>query len=177
MAPLFASIQKVEVDNDNHVFVIDVDSDRVVAFLGPVDPPPFDAYVRDFVGDSGVQPSTSGFTLSSPDILIRHNPDVDLTVAASTGLEAFTFQQPRFDENNYVYLTVRNRGSHGIAGVTTSRIEATNLDMILIGTKRFLRQSGLPGPWSVLQVCVIYNSELHQCESLEKAHLKRCSEP
>ena len=117
-APLFVTIQKIEVDNDNHVFVIDSDADRLIAYLGQVDPRPFDAYVRDFVGDSGVEPSEEGDVFSSPDILIRHHPDVDLEVAAATGIETFAFQQPRFEENNYVYLAVRNRGTHGIAGVT-----------------------------------------------------------
>ncbi len=117
-APLFVTIQKIEVDNNNRVFVIDSDANRMVAYLGPVANPPFDAYVRDFVGDSGSQPSAMGFALSSPDILVRHHPDVDLALAATTGLEAFSFQQPRFEENNYVYLAVRNRGTHGIAGTT-----------------------------------------------------------
>src|SRR4030095_106593 len=117
-APLLGGIQKIEVDNENHVFVIDSDNNRLVAYLGPVDSPPFDAYIRDFVGDSGVQPSATGFALSSPDILIRHNPDVNLSVATTTGLGAFAFQQPRFGMNNYVYLAVRNRGTHAITGVT-----------------------------------------------------------
>lgn len=116
-APLYGTLQKIEVDADNHVYVIDADFKRVVAYLGPL-PPPFDAYVRDYLGDDGVQPSDEGFILSSPDILVRHSPDVDLAAAAASGLTSYAFQQPRFDENNYVYLAVRNRGTHDINAVT-----------------------------------------------------------
>lgn len=117
-APLFGTPQKIEVDANNHVFVVDSDYDQLVAYMGPVENPPFDAYSRDYVGDSGLQPSSTGFVLSSPDILVRHNPDVDLTAAANLGLESFAFEQPRYEVNNYVYLAVRNRGTQDMTGVT-----------------------------------------------------------
>lgn len=115
-AALFGNLQKIEVDEEDRVFVVDSDYNRLVAYLGPVEEPPFDAYVRDYVGDTGVEPSSTDFVLSSPDILIRHHPDVDLTAAAN-GLDAYAFEQPRYGENNYVYLSVWNRGTQGIAGV------------------------------------------------------------
>lgn len=117
-APLFATLQKIAVDSYNHVYVIDSNLNRLVAFLGPLDPPPYDAFVRDHVGDTGVQPSSEGFVLSSPDLLIRHTPDVDLAAAESSGLNSIAFQQPRYDENNYLYLAVHNRGTHEMNNIT-----------------------------------------------------------
>lgn len=116
-APLFGNLQKIHVDADNRVFVVDSDYNRLVAYLGPVDHPPFDAYIRDVVGDTGAASTAEDVVLFSPDILVRHHPDVDLASAATTGLEAYPFEQPRYEQNNYVYLAVRNRGTHGIAGV------------------------------------------------------------
>lgn len=130
-APLFGSPQKIEVDTEDRVFVVDSDYMQLVAYLGPVDEPPFDAYLRDYVGDEGAEPTLSDILLSSPDILIRHKPDVNVAVAESIGLEAFAFQQPRFEENNYVYLAVRNRGSGAIVAPTASLYRAdpgTSLD-------------------------------------------------
>ena len=116
-APLLGTPQKVVVDTENRVFIIDAENNRLVAYLGPTKTPPFDAYIRDYVGDSGEQPSDSKYVLSSPDILIRHKRDVDLAAATTIGLQSYVFQQPLYDANNYVYLAIRNRGSHGVAGV------------------------------------------------------------
>ena len=116
---LFGNIQKIEVDGDNRVFVLDSDYNKLIAYLGPVEDLPFDAYIRDHLGDSGLEPSAEGITLSSPDILVRYRPDIDLSEAATIGLEAYEFEQPLYGENNYVYLAVHNRGTQGIAGVTT----------------------------------------------------------
>lgn len=115
-APLFGALQKVIVTGDNHVYTIDSDYERITAFSGPQDPPPFDVYLRDYVGDTGAEPS-GDLLLSSPDILIRHAPDLDLDVASSGELELFSFQQPRYDQNNYIYLAVRNRGTHEITNI------------------------------------------------------------
>jgi len=112
IAPLFGAPQKIAVDAANHVFVVDSNYNRLVAFLGPEVAQPFDLYARDYLGDVGTQPSDAAFPLASPDILVRHAPDIDVAAAASTGLEAYAFEQPRYNENNYVYVTVRNRGTH-----------------------------------------------------------------
>lgn len=111
VAPLFTSPQKLEIDGLGRVFVIDSDAARMVAFLGSGTPMPFDLYVRDYLGDTGTEPTATSFTLSSPDILVRHRPDVNLATAAQFGLGYYAFEQPRYDTNNYVYLMVRNRNS------------------------------------------------------------------
>jgi hypothetical protein len=116
-APLFGKLEKIEIDDENRVFVINSDNNRLMAYLGAGEESPFDAYIRDFEGDSGEEPSQEGYVLSSPDILIRHNSDVDLTQATTGGLEAYGFQQPRYEKNNYVYLGIRNRGAQEISGV------------------------------------------------------------
>jgi hypothetical protein len=118
VAPLFGTPQKVVIDNAGHVFIIDSDYAQLIAFLGPQASQPFDLYVRDFVGDDGTQPSTTGYTLASPDLLVRHAPDVDLVAAATNGLESYAFEQPRYDQNNYVYVAIHNRGAHAAANST-----------------------------------------------------------
>lgn len=117
IAPLFATLQKVVVDSNHHVYAIDSGLNRLVAYLGPLDPPPFDAYLRDYLGDTGAQPSDDNFILSSPDILIRHENDIDLAAAATAGLTSYAFQNPQYDENNYVYIAVHNRGTHDVTNV------------------------------------------------------------
>ncbi len=113
-SPLFGTLQKIAVTSDNKIFVVDAQNNQLVAFLGPDVDPPYDAYIKDYVGDTGIQPSDEAFLLSSPDILIRHAPDINLIEAANLGLNNYAYQQPRFDENNYVYLGVRNRGTDPI---------------------------------------------------------------
>jgi sugar lactone lactonase YvrE len=110
-APGIATIDKVVVDGGDRVFVVDSDNNHVLAFLGAGAPAPVDPFVRDFAGDPGDEPSNAAYLLSSPDILVRHQPDVDLAVAAASGLETFAFQQPRHDQLNYVYVAVHNRGT------------------------------------------------------------------
>ncbi len=109
-APLYGRLEHIEVDDDTHVWVVDSDLKRVVAFLGPIDPPPYDLYLRDFLGDPGVQPSDDAWILSSPDMLARHAPDVDPDAAEAAGLESYAFQQVHTDEIAYVYAAVHNRG-------------------------------------------------------------------
>lgn len=114
--PLVAGPQKVAVDSSGRVFVADAAHQVLLAHLGPGMAPPFDLYVRDHGSDAGTQPSSSTYALSSPDLLVRHAPDVDLAVAAGSGLQAWAFEEPRFDMDNYVYVAVRNRGTHLAAG-------------------------------------------------------------
>jgi len=117
VAPLYGSIQKIETDLYGRVYVIDSHASRLIAFLGSDSVAPFDAYLRDYAGDPGTQPSDDAFVLSSPDLLVRHDPDVDVATVTS-GLELIAFEQPRFEMNNYVYVAVRNRGKQAITGVT-----------------------------------------------------------
>lgn len=119
-APTFATLQKIAIDGDDHIYVVDSDRERLVAYLGPGVPPAYDAYLRDYVGDAGMQPSDSVYALSSPDILIRRAPDVDPTVAISNGLESIAFQQPRVDESSFVYVAVRNRGLQDMHNVSVA---------------------------------------------------------
>jgi hypothetical protein len=120
-APLFASLEKIEVDASGRVYVVDSGSNRILAYLGPGSDPPFDAYVRDHREDLGEAATPEGRALASPDILIRHARDIDLaTATANGGLQDYVSQQPRFGQNNYVYLAVRNRGRQEITGVVAS---------------------------------------------------------
>ena len=111
-ASIFHTPAAVAVDVEGRIFVADAGYARLVTWLGPDTPKPFDLFVRDFVGDTGVEPSTEpgGFTLSSPDILVRHTADIDTEAASSVDLSSYAFSQPRFDLNNFVYVAVRNRG-------------------------------------------------------------------
>jgi hypothetical protein len=116
-APLYSFPQKIEVDARKHVYVIDAGNNTLVYYPEPGTPKPYDAWMRDYVGDPGQEPSNEAFLLSSPDILVRHAPDVDPAFAREFGFTAYAFQQPRYQENNYVYIAVRNRGNHVINNV------------------------------------------------------------
>jgi sugar lactone lactonase YvrE len=119
-APLYGTLQKIEVDAENRVFAVDAGLQVLVAYLGPVAEPPFDGFIRDYSDDLGEQPSSSAFVLASPDILVRHHPDVDPTEAGEIGLGGYAFEQPRFGVNNYVYISVRNRGYLGLPSSTVN---------------------------------------------------------
>jgi len=110
-APTFGAVQKIALDADRHIYLVDSDRDAVIAFLGRDLPVPFDGWIRDYVGDSGHAPSDPSFTIASPDVLVRHSPDVDVAAARTSGLESIAFEHPRFDRDNYVYVAVRNRGT------------------------------------------------------------------
>src|SRR5262249_9118549 len=65
-APSLGGLQKIAVDSARRIYLADADFDVVVAFLGPGAPVPFDAWTRDYVGDTGAEPSDPAFTLASP---------------------------------------------------------------------------------------------------------------
>ncbi len=114
-APSIGTLEKVAVDSQDRLFAVDSDNNRVIAYLGGDVTPPFDPFIRDYVGDTGVEPSSGSYLISSPDILVRHRPDVNLSSAASLGLESFVFQPPQYGETNYVYLALHNRGTQPAA--------------------------------------------------------------
>lgn len=112
-APSMGFLQKLTVARTAaaglQLFAADSDRHAIVAYLGRGATTPYDGWIRDHVGDIGTEPSAATFTLSSPDVLVRQLPDVDPS-AGGAGLELLAFQQPRFGQDNYVYLAVRNRG-------------------------------------------------------------------
>ncbi|MEK6373548.1 MAG: hypothetical protein AABO58_12720 [Acidobacteriota bacterium] len=110
-APGMGAIQKVAIGSDRHVYIADGDRDAIIAFLGKDAPVPFNGWLRDYLGDTGAEPSDPSFTLGSPDILVRHAADVDIAAAQTAGLQSIAFEHPRFDQDNYVYVTVRNKGT------------------------------------------------------------------
>ncbi|MCB9647695.1 MAG: hypothetical protein H6730_13985 [Deltaproteobacteria bacterium] len=110
VAPLMMRPEKVTL-RGGHVYVVDSQAKRVVAFRGPLDPPPFDLFARDYLTDPGVQPSNAAFALASPDLLVRHDHDVDVSAAATSGLEAYAFQSVTAGHAVYVYAGVANRGT------------------------------------------------------------------
>jgi sugar lactone lactonase YvrE len=110
-APAVNTINKIVVDSSDRVLTVDSDNNHVIAYLGAGVPAKFDAFVRDHLGDPGSEPSDDAYPVSSPDILVRHSPDVDLASAAIAGLETIEFQQPIYNENNYVYVALHNRGT------------------------------------------------------------------
>lgn len=110
-APAIGTVEKIVVDTAQRVIAVDSDANDLVAFLGAGRPPPFDFFVRDFVGDNGSEPSNASFTLSSADLLVRHHPDIDLANPPAGGLESFIFEDPIYNRPNYVYVAVHNRGT------------------------------------------------------------------
>ncbi|MFQ6552539.1 CARDB domain-containing protein [Aestuariibius insulae] len=109
-AALFHTPAAAVVDDDDRIFSIDSGYDRVVAWLGG--DAPFDTYVRDHGFDDGTEPSgdPGSLALSSPDIVIRHDPITDLASVTPESFASIPFEQPRHDRNNYVYARVWNTG-------------------------------------------------------------------
>ena len=114
VAPLFGAPVRL-AQAGGRVFVTDTDSQQLIAFLGPGAPQPFDVYLRDWGGDDGTVPSLRAGP--SPDVLVRHQPDVTAEGVERLGLEAFAVESPIYDQNNYVYLAVHNGGSQTASGV------------------------------------------------------------
>lgn len=111
-------------ESGGSLFVTDVARNELIAFIEGIGSPS-DVFVRDYVGDGGAEPSSTSFTLTSPDLIVRQNPDVDLMIAERDGLDvAYASQQPRADHNNYVYLAVRNRGTADALGVLAQFFES-----------------------------------------------------
>ncbi|MFO0744184.1 MAG: CARDB domain-containing protein [Myxococcota bacterium] len=113
-AGLFDAPVSAACDAAGHIFVVDQGHGQVLAWLGPDAPKPFDLMIRDFVGDVGVEdPVDPVITLSSPDILMRHAPDVDAAAVPHAGLVALPFQEPRYEMPSYLYVEVDNLGPLG----------------------------------------------------------------
>ena len=93
-APTFAFVQKVALDAEHRLYIADSDRNVIIAFLGHDAPVPFDGWIRDYVGDSGVQPSDPSFTLASPDILVRQNSDVRSGGRAGEWARVHLFRKP-----------------------------------------------------------------------------------
>ncbi len=101
---LFGFSQKIEVDSTGRTFVIDADATlpRLVAFLGDGSPTQ-DLAIKDYVGDSGAEPSDTTRDFGSPDILVRYEP-WDKTGEAPPTVRVVPGQF------HYVYARVHNRG-------------------------------------------------------------------
>lgn len=113
-APTMEFVQKIALGPGSRLFAADSDRNAVIAYLGRGTPVPFDGWIRDYVGDTGAEPSASAFKLASPDVLVRHLADLDLTAANAGGLEIQAFENPRYDNDNDVYVAVRNRGTQDL---------------------------------------------------------------
>ena len=109
-AAMFHTPAAAVVDDDGRIFTINSGYDRVVAWLGGE--APFDTYVRDHGFDDGTEPygDPGSFALSSPDIVIRHDPIADFATVTAESFASIPFEQPQFDRNNHVYARVWNTG-------------------------------------------------------------------
>ncbi|MCB1356226.1 MAG: hypothetical protein KDK53_06915 [Maritimibacter sp.] len=107
---------QVAVGAGGQIVVSDIARARLLSWTGAGALPGHDGYLRDYVGDTGIEPSGNFITASSPDILIRHAPDVDLASVGTGGLEALAFQDTRYGRNSYVYIAVHNRGTTPLPG-------------------------------------------------------------
>lgn len=82
-----------------------------------------DVYMRDYVGDTGVVPSTGAIS-ASPDIIVTSAPVADPTLAFGEGSGTensntlgYTVE---FGQDNYIYVRVKNRGGSAANGVTST---------------------------------------------------------
>src|SRR5829696_1784867 len=84
-----------------------------------------DVYLRDDVGDTGVVPS-SGSISASPDIIVRPNLEPDPTASFGEGggnENSNTLGPPvESDQDNYIYVRMRNRSSTAAANNTTATV-------------------------------------------------------
>ncbi len=110
-APGVGTLNKIAVDEFGRIYVTDSDRSHIISYLKIRSSRKFDLYMRDHIGDAGKSFMDDDFVLSSPDILIRHEADVDVQEAAEKGLESYTFQLPRYGYKNYVYVALRNKGT------------------------------------------------------------------
>ncbi|MFK7939094.1 MAG: hypothetical protein AB8B82_06930 [Roseovarius sp.] len=114
--PLVSAPSQLAIAQDGRLVAADPAKGRILSWLGAQQGATHDGYLRDYLGDAGVEPSGTVFVASSPDILIRHAPDLDLAALGANGLETVAFQQPRYRRNAYVYLAVHNRGDSPVTG-------------------------------------------------------------
>ncbi|MBS2024333.1 MAG: NHL repeat-containing protein [Deltaproteobacteria bacterium] len=108
-APGMLSPQRVAVDAQDHIFIIDSVAQWLTAFLGAAAGRAFDLYVRDYIGDTGIEPS-NGDTRKSPDLLVRKHPDVDVAHPPAGGLESISFEPLQTGQDAFVYVAVHNHG-------------------------------------------------------------------
>jgi DNA-binding beta-propeller fold protein YncE len=116
-APRFTGLEKSAVDAAGRIYGLDSSQNRLTTYFGPGLAPPFDAYIRDYPLDSGAAATPDSIDIVSPDIVVRHAPDIDPHAAmADGGLQGYASQQPRYGQNNYIYIAVHNRGPQEITG-------------------------------------------------------------
>lgn len=108
-APTTSQPTRLCVSGDD-VFVTDLARNQLIALLGG-GVAGADVYVRDFVGDDGIEPTAPTIALTSPDIVVRSAPDISLTDAERLGLHTFPSEEPRAGADNFVYVAVRNRAA------------------------------------------------------------------
>lgn len=114
-APTLGTIDKIVVDAGDRVAVLDSDNNAVISFAAAS--PPYDPFIRDYIGDTGDEPSDPRYYIDSPDILVRHQADVNLASAAAAGLESYALQAPVGGEISAVYVAVHNRGAQAAPNV------------------------------------------------------------
>ncbi len=114
---------RLTVSGDD-VFITDASRHQLIALLGG-GVAGADVYVRDFAGDTGIEPSASTFELASPDIVVRQADDLDVAAAELAGLHTFASQEPRTNADNFVYVAVRNRNPLPAMGVAVQLFSAT----------------------------------------------------
>ncbi|MCP4527935.1 MAG: hypothetical protein GY833_18775, partial [Aestuariibacter sp.] len=132
MGPAFGTLQKTAADSAGRLYALDSQREHLVVYFGAGTAPGFDVYLRDYTADTGDAATPESAPLVSPDIIIRHTPDIDTAAAtAAGGLSAYASQMPRYGQNNYVYLACRNRGEQEVTGVT-ARIYYGDPDSLML---------------------------------------------
>jgi DNA-binding beta-propeller fold protein YncE len=122
-APLLGRPTHVTVDASGRVWAADAANAWVVAWpgrggalAGADADAAFDGYLRDDRTDTGEEGADGPPAMSSPDVLVRHAPDVDLDVAERETLGALGEDLPAYGRSNHLYFEVRNRGDEPLVG-------------------------------------------------------------
>ncbi|MDQ7793066.1 MAG: M4 family metallopeptidase [bacterium] len=72
-----------------------------------------DIYVRDSLADTGAEPYPGGYLWASPDIINRQALSADPIADFSNMANGSLWQNVEYGQDNYIYLRLQNRGSHG----------------------------------------------------------------
>lgn len=112
--PLVKNLTRVAIDTEHRMFATGPDrygsTYRLFAFTRPDTTDAVKLILRDSTTDDGTEPSERGETADSPDILIRHAPDLP-SDSDCADLARTPFQWPWHDRNNYVYVALHNAGA------------------------------------------------------------------
>jgi DNA-binding beta-propeller fold protein YncE len=119
--PLLGQAERIDVDETGRILVSDSQNGWIVvwpgrslAAAGTAAAPDADAFIRTAPWDNGTEPFGGAEANTSPDILVRARPDLDIARAERDGLRLVGDDPLVFERPNYLYFEIRNRGTEPV---------------------------------------------------------------